>query len=68
MGPTQGTKQRERKQEEEHEQEHLVIHLESSWLEMRSRDRFLLRRKRAFPNSEKLVCRSFSELGNALIE
>jgi hypothetical protein len=55
MGPTQGTKQREREQEEEqeeeHEQEHLVIHLESSWLEMRSRDRFLLRRKNKEPRA-----------------
>jgi hypothetical protein len=45
MGPTQGTKQREREQEEEH----LLVHLESSWLEMRSRDRFLLIRKNKEP-------------------
>lgn len=45
MGPTQGTKQREREQEEEH----LLFHLESSWLEMRSRDRFLLIRKNKEP-------------------
>jgi len=45
MGPTQGTKQREREQEEEH----LLVHLESSWLEMRSRDHFLLIRKNKEP-------------------
>src|SRR2546423_5471509 len=43
------TKQREREQEEEHEQEHLLVHLESSWFEMRSRDRFLLIRKNKEP-------------------
>jgi hypothetical protein len=35
MGLTQGTKQREREQEEEH----LLVHLEASWLEMRSLER-----------------------------
>ncbi len=47
MGPTQGTKQHEREQEEEH----LLVHLESSWLEMRSRDRFLLIRKNKEPRA-----------------
>jgi hypothetical protein len=45
MGPAKGPKQRERADEEEYEQEHLVVHKESSWLEMGRKDRFLLRRK-----------------------
>jgi len=42
--PATGTQQREREDEEDHKQEYMQVHEVSSWLEMRSRDRFLLKR------------------------
>jgi hypothetical protein len=51
MGPAKGTKQREKEHEEE--QEHMLVHEESSWLEMRRRDRLLPRRKNTEPREGK---------------
>jgi hypothetical protein len=45
IGPAKRTQQHQREDEQEHEQVHLVVHEESSWLEMRRRDLLLLRRK-----------------------
>jgi hypothetical protein len=45
IGTAKGTKQRQRADEKEHEQKHMYIHEAFSLLEMRRRDRFLLRRK-----------------------
>jgi hypothetical protein len=44
MGPAKGTKQRQKEDEKEHEQKHMYIHEAFSLLEMRRKDRFLLRR------------------------
>jgi hypothetical protein len=46
MEPAKGTKQCQRADEQEHEQKHRYIHEAFSLLEMRRRDRFLLRRKK----------------------
>jgi len=44
---------RQREDEQDHEQVHMQVHEESSWLEMRQRDRFLQRRKNTGPQAGK---------------
>jgi hypothetical protein len=53
MGKAVGTQQRQREDEQDHEQVHMQVHEESSWLEMRQRDRFLQRRKNTGPQAGK---------------